>query len=139
MVQLRNQNHHRDGVRRPAGHENVKTRPLLWSFRSDDKNRRDERWDQCSLKIGQGNNNDHERIAELPRYKCHKEVWALKIKDLVPETVEAVVGSDGPTSDGAMLYPEETAYAPFKVDQAYIDKHKPQVGGYYVVYQDGYK
>jgi hypothetical protein len=27
-----------------AGH--VKTRPLLWSFRSDDKNRRDERWDQ---------------------------------------------------------------------------------------------
>lgn len=30
-----------------AGH--VKTRPLLWSFRSDDKNRRDEHWDHDSL------------------------------------------------------------------------------------------
>jgi hypothetical protein len=45
MVRQRYQKQHRDGVRRAAGHENVKTRPLLWSFRSDDKNRRDERWD----------------------------------------------------------------------------------------------
>ena len=27
----------------------------------------------------------------------------------------------------------------FKVDFEYMHKHKPQVGGYYVVYKDGYK
>ena len=30
-------------------------------------------------------------------------------------------------------------YAPFKVDHSYIRKHNPQIGGYYVVYEDGYK
>jgi hypothetical protein len=77
--------------------------------------------------------------AELPRYKCHKEVWALKIKDLIPQTAESLVGSDGPSPDGAMLYPEEPAYAPFHGHQEYVDKHEAQIGGYYVVYKDGYK
>lgn len=76
---------------------------------------------------------------ELPRYKCHKIVWAHKIKNLVYQTSEELTGSDGPKPDGAMLYPEDVLYAPFRVDQEYIEKHKPQVGGYYVVYKDGYK
>jgi hypothetical protein len=82
---------------------------------------------------------DEARAArEMPRYKCHKEVYALKIKDLVPQTSEDLVGNDGPSSDGAMLYPDDAGFAPFHVTQDYIDKHKPQVGGYYVVYKDGY-
>jgi hypothetical protein len=67
--------------------------------------------------------------AELPRYKCHKEVHALKIK--------AIALADG--GGNALITPEEGPYAPFVVDAAYLEKHKPQAGGYYVVYDDGYK
>lgn len=38
-----------------------------------------------------------------------------------------------------MITPAEEGFAPFKVDNAYFMKHRPQVGGYYVVYDDGYK
>jgi len=67
-------------------------------------------------------------MAEMPRYQSHKKVWALKIKAL--RFVEA---------GGAIITPEESGYAPFPVDDAYIQKHGPQEGGYYVVYDDGYK
>lgn len=63
--------------------------------------------------------------AEMPRYRCHKEVHALKIAAILHDQFGAVVSTDtGP---------------PFRVDPAYVEKHKPQVGGYYVVYADGYK
>ena len=65
---------------------------------------------------------------EMPKYKCHKEVCALKIKSIVRE-------SDG----SAIITPEEEGYDPFRVEPDYINKHKPQIGGYYVVYKDGYK
>lgn len=72
--------------------------------------------------------------AEMPRYRCHEEVWALKIAKLEP---------DGALSRGAgrscLLIPEEAGYAPFRVDEAYCRKHSPRAGGYYVVYKDGYK
>lgn len=72
---------------------------------------------------------------EMPRYKCHKEVWALTIfdirKPIIPEDCEW---------DGSMeLVPVEEGYAPFKVSSEYMQKHKPQIGGMYVVYKDGYK
>jgi hypothetical protein len=73
--------------------------------------------------------------AELPRYKCHKEVWALKIKDIIRFPEDDKEGNPG----GAQLFPEETPYAPFPVDHEYMEKHKPQIGGYYVVYKVGYK
>lgn len=38
-----------------------------------------------------------------------------------------------------MLTPADAGYAPFRVDAAYMRKHTPHVGGYYVVYTDGYK
>ncbi len=60
---------------------------------------------------------------EMPRYECFKKVWALKIADI----------------DGVMIAPSDEGYAPFAVSAEYIEKHKPQVGGYYVVYQDGYR
>lgn len=76
--------------------------------------------------------------AEMPKYQCHKKVWALKIKDIVRITAESFTGG-GAHFDGAMIYPDGTGYAPFAVDEAYMTKHKPEVGGYYVVYDDGYK
>jgi len=65
---------------------------------------------------------------EMPRYKCHKEVWALKI---------ANIKSDGEGCT-ALILPEDARYAVFKVSADYMEKHKPEVGGYYVVYKDGY-
>lgn len=62
----------------------------------------------------------------LPRYLSHKKVWALKIKDIQE------------TDGGAMITPENGRYAPFKVLHNYLDKHNPQIGGYYVQYPDGY-
>lgn len=66
---------------------------------------------------------------EMPKYKCHKKVWALKIKHI----------SLADNDKGAELTPDEDGYAPLLVSQEYMDKHKPEVGGYYVVYADGYK
>lgn len=76
--------------------------------------------------------------AEMPKYKCHKEVWALKIRKIHLDHEDA--WQEGRETDGsATITPEEKGYAPFKVDAAYLAKHKPTVGGYYVVYADGYK
>ena len=75
---------------------------------------------------------------EMPRYKCHKEVWALKIKAIARDSDKARE-EQRETDGSAMITPEEDRYAPFKVDANYMHKHKPEVGGYYVVYADGYK
>ncbi len=68
----------------------------------------------------------------MPLYKCHKEVWALKIAKI------EYVQSEADTVT-AVITPSDASYALFIVDEAYINKHKPQIGGYYVVYADGYK
>jgi hypothetical protein len=67
---------------------------------------------------------------ELPRYRCHKEVHAIKI---------GLIGR--PLDFGAAVWfitPAEPGYAPIQVSMAWLEKHNPQVGGYYVVYADGY-
>ena len=63
----------------------------------------------------------------MPRYKCHKEVHALKIKSIEWD----------PRMESAVITPADEGYEPFSVDAAYMDKHDPQVGGYYVVYDNG--
>jgi len=65
--------------------------------------------------------------AEMPKYKCHKEVWALKIDGIRVE------------EDDVFILPANTAYGEFSVGLEYWNKHKPVIGGYYVVYGDGYK
>lgn len=77
-------------------------------------------------------------VRELPRYKCHKEVWALKI-DAIHLDSDIAKTENRETNGGAWIYPEDKEYAPFEVDAAYVRKHKPEAGGYYVVYKDGYK
>lgn len=67
--------------------------------------------------------------AEMPKYKCHKEVWALKISDISERFVDG----------SALLTPEEDGYAKITVNSEYMDKHKPTVGGYFVVYSGGYQ
>jgi hypothetical protein len=72
---------------------------------------------------------------QLPRYQSHKKVWALQIKDIKQTDVES--SFDG---GSMMLVPVDSRYAPIEVSFVdYVQRHKPEAGGYYVVYEDGYK
>ena len=73
---------------------------------------------------------------EMPRYRCHKEVWALKIKE-VRDVYPTMIAAGG-VSD-IMIIPEDKGYGPLICSSEYAAKHKPEAGGYYVVYADGYK
>ncbi len=73
--------------------------------------------------------NEVRAAAEMPRYKCHKEVWALKLEGVAP------VNEDG----SVWLYPVDKTYAAFIVSAEFVAKHKPTAGGYYVLYKDGYQ
>jgi len=75
---------------------------------------------------------------EMPRYQSHKKVWALKIAKIVTD-LELAQKEDRETDGSATITPAEEGYGPFKVDGDYMRKHQPTVGGYYVVYEDGYK
>jgi hypothetical protein len=76
--------------------------------------------------------------SEMPKYQSHKQVWALKIKDIMFDHDLAEI-ENRETDGSATITPEEDGYTPFKVDHAYCRKHEPKIGGYYVVYEDGYK
>jgi hypothetical protein len=65
---------------------------------------------------------------QFPVYKCHKEVCALKIKEM---KFSVQVGNT--------LVPENEAFAEFFVTDEYIAKHHPEAGGYWVRYEDGYQ
>jgi hypothetical protein len=75
---------------------------------------------------------------ELPKYRCHKEVYALKIKAIRKVSTEIC---REPVTDGTVFWivPEDSQYAEFEVPLDFITKHQPQPGGYYVVYKDGYR
>ena len=73
-------------------------------------------------------------VCEMPKYQCHKKVWALKIA-----RIENIVPPQNCESDGScMLIPEEPQFAGIKVSWEYMKKHMPVAGGYYVVYEGGY-
>lgn len=77
---------------------------------------------------------DDTQQAEMPRYRCHKEVWALKIEKIERHNE----GDPTAETDGSAMLTVDDRYAPIRVDHDYMRKHKPEVGGYYVVYEDGY-
>lgn len=67
----------------------------------------------------------------MPVWQCHKQVRALKIRNITWR------GSP-PEDSNYLLDFEDASYAPLPVLKAYVHKHNPQPGGYYVVYEDGY-
>lgn len=71
----------------------------------------------------------------LPKYRCHKEVWAAKII--------AIDDFNGKREDGASALifesTEEDCDGGVICSREWIDKHKPEAGGYFVVYDDNYK
>lgn len=72
--------------------------------------------------------NEVQNEVEMPVYQSFKKVHALKMARLYRGL-------------GGFLFftPAEPGYADIKLDPQYVTKHDPQVGGYYVVYEDGYK
>jgi hypothetical protein len=62
----------------------------------------------------------------LPEWQCHKRVRAAQIEIIRDQHVP----------DGAIL--TLTGGFTVKVDAKWIDRHQARVGGYYVVYEDGY-
>lgn len=67
---------------------------------------------------------------ELPQYRCHKVVRAAKITAIERGAVTVLTLGD---IGGGILQ------AHLQVSYAYDSKHSPEVGGYYVVYADGYQ
>lgn len=72
---------------------------------------------------------------QLPAYKSHKTVWALKIADIQQSPADELSTVDGGTW---RLIPVNPGYGHITVPHSYVQKHQPHVGGYYVVYADGY-
>lgn len=68
-------------------------------------------------------------MRQMPRYQCHKQVWALKIAAI--EILD---------NGWAKIAPAEAGYAPFEARCDYRSKfHGDEADlGYYVVYEDGY-
>lgn len=66
---------------------------------------------------------------KMPKYECKKIVWALKIKEITQVGV----------FEFGRLVPADSRYQPIITTAEYMEKHKPEAGGYYVVYKDGYK
>lgn len=64
----------------------------------------------------------------MNRYRCHKEVDAFQITDILP---------DQNTPGGYSLLDGDGGGV--EVLEAYMDKHAPQVGGYYIKYTDDYE
>lgn len=75
---------------------------------------------------------ESQAMAELPRWKCHKDVWAFRITHIETGTAATQDGS-------ALLHHAEGYFMPVRVDAGFLEKHKPEPGGYYVQYKDGYK
>lgn len=64
----------------------------------------------------------------LPKYQCFKVVRAMKIERMEPWTAgQVILSSNEPDIDSIV------------VNNEYMTKHKPQIGGYFVLYEDDYK
>lgn len=86
-------------------------------------------------KQSQQSNDSKRYLLPLPEYKCIKHVKACQIKQIIFDGS----GEDRESDGSAIIIPESSILSPIAVDRHYMTKHKPQVGGYYVVYKDGYE
>jgi len=77
----------------------------------------------------------------LPYYTSHKTVQAGKIVEIRP--LQTALQGQPVVTDLVVTFPAAEVNGPdatiIRVSAEYIGKHKPQVGGYYVKYADGYE
>lgn len=69
--------------------------------------------------------------ARYTRYKCHKEVFGLLIREIRHEF------SHG--KDVALLVPQEASFEPVQVTSEWAVNHNAVAPGYFVIYDDGYQ
>lgn len=70
----------------------------------------------------------------LPQYRCHKVVRAAKIQNITAPPR----GKTGAIIDLGALLDRGLSFPSMHVSSDWLAKHDPKVGGYYVVYEDGY-
>lgn len=70
-------------------------------------------------------------LAAIPRFQCFKQVRALRIQHLV---IPAAPIGTRPVNAFAYF----GAFRSLELSGEFIAKHKPEVGGYLVFYEDGY-
>jgi len=63
----------------------------------------------------------------LPRYQCHREVRAVKIREVRRNPLDATL----------TLIPDDPRIDPFPVRSGFASLHNPKAGGYFMVYEDG--
>lgn len=73
-------------------------------------------------------------MMELPRYISCKQVWALKIADIT----QAPQLQTNPPGGSWLLHFEDFRYAPREVTHDWLVKRGAKVGGYFILYEDGY-
>ena len=121
--------------------ELVKQQPAFESDcdeKSVDSDQVSEKFEQMVQIFISGKPELHNVVIEMPKYKCIKDVWALKIKSIVFDSdLASETGRE--TNGTATFTPEDDRYAPIELSAEFIHKHKPVAGGYYVVYKDGYQ
>lgn len=76
---------------------------------------------------------------ELPKYKCHKEVWALQIERIEYDSAKARDEHRESDCSALLVFADAAGIAPIRVNAHYLKRHDPHFGGYYVVYADGYQ
>jgi hypothetical protein len=78
----------------------------------------------AALAGGMGNTPVAVAAPEMPLYRCHKKVRALKIADVI-------------VADAILIF-EDKRFAELPVDPKLFARRLPEIGDYYVVYEDGY-
>jgi len=75
-------------------------------------------------------------VSQMTEYKSHKLVNAEKIDIIIPSNLFSEDRANPPAEGGARIVFENNTY--LNVDSTYFEKHNPVVGGYVVLYKDGY-
>lgn len=70
-----------------------------------------------------------------PRYKCHKVVNAFKIARIS----EGLLSESEGSHPVWFLWPTDDNLDPVQVSAAWMEKNKVVIGGYLVIYADGYQ
>lgn len=80
----------------------------------------------------------------FPLYNCRKQVRAVQITQVIkhahpdPDFDDAVFEASADFKGVTLFYETENGPKTIAVNATWYHKHKPEVGGYYVVYKDGY-
>lgn len=65
---------------------------------------------------------------EMPKYNAKKVIWAHKIHGFIYDSDKQICA----------FVPSEPGYDNVEISRAYVGKHNPHIGGYYLRHEDGH-